>query len=69
MLGLYLHRDSPVHRWAASVKLGGLLLVTVAVLAAPGAWGPRRRGCWLSGWPGWPACPWGRWRGRCGRSC
>ncbi|MCM8737030.1 energy-coupling factor transporter transmembrane protein EcfT [Azospirillum sp. A1-3] len=39
MLGLYLHRESVIHRLPAGVKLGGLLLVTVAVLALPGAWG------------------------------
>lgn len=39
MLGLYLHRESPVHRWPAGVKLGGLLAVTVGVIAAPEAWG------------------------------
>lgn len=39
MLGLYLHRESVIHRLPAGAKLGGLLLVTVAVLALPGAWG------------------------------
>lgn len=39
MLGLYLHRESVIHRLPAGVKLGGLLLVTVAVLALPGPWG------------------------------
>lgn len=39
MLGLYLHRDSTVHRWPAGVKMGGLLAVTAGVLALPGAWG------------------------------
>ncbi len=34
--GLYLHRDSPVHRLPAGPKLGGLLAATAAVLAAPG---------------------------------
>ncbi|BAI75629.1 cobalt/nickel transport system permease protein (plasmid) [Azospirillum sp. B510] len=44
MLGLYLHRDSAVHRLPAWAKLGGLLLVTVAVLALPGAWGALAAG-------------------------
>ena len=44
MLGLYLHRDSPVHRWPAGVKMGGLLAVTVGVLALPGAWGAAAAG-------------------------
>ncbi|CAO3437505.1 energy-coupling factor transporter transmembrane component T family protein [Azospirillum doebereinerae] len=39
MLGLYLHRDSAVHRWPAGVKMGGLLAVTAGVMALPGAWG------------------------------
>lgn len=39
MLGLYLHRDSPVHAAPAGAKLGGLLLVAVLLLALPG-WGP-----------------------------
>lgn len=39
MLGLYLHRESVIHRLPAGAKLGGLLLVTVAVLALPGGWG------------------------------
>lgn len=39
MLGLYLHRDSPIHRLPAGVKMGGLLAVTVGVLILPGAWG------------------------------
>ncbi|MFS2009041.1 energy-coupling factor transporter transmembrane protein EcfT [Azospirillum sp. CT11-132] len=44
MLGLYLHRESVIHRLPAGVKLGGLLLVTVAVLALPGAWGALAAG-------------------------
>ncbi|SMH30390.1 energy-coupling factor transporter transmembrane component T family protein [Azospirillum agricola] len=44
MLGLYLHRESPVHRWPAGVKLGGLLAVTAAVLALPGVWGALAAG-------------------------
>ncbi len=44
MLGLYLHRESVIHRLSAGVKLGGLLLVTVAVLALPGAWGALAAG-------------------------
>ncbi|PWC89734.1 cobalt ABC transporter permease [Azospirillum sp. TSH100] len=39
MLGLYLHRESVIHRLPAGVKLGGLLLVTILVLALPGTWG------------------------------
>ncbi|CAO3359162.1 energy-coupling factor transporter transmembrane component T family protein [Azospirillum melinis] len=39
MLGLYLHRESVVHRLPAGAKLGGLLLVTILVLALPGGWG------------------------------
>lgn len=44
MLGLYLHRDSPVHRWPAGLKMGGLLAVTVGILALPGAWGAALAG-------------------------
>lgn len=39
MLGLYLHRESVVHRLPAGAKLGGLLLVTILILALPGGWG------------------------------
>ncbi|MBP2300952.1 energy-coupling factor transporter transmembrane component T family protein [Azospirillum picis] len=39
MLGLYLHRDSAVHRLPAGAKMGGLLLLTAVVLTLPGAWG------------------------------
>lgn len=39
MLGLYLHRDSPIHRLGAGVKMGGLLAATLLVLALPGAVG------------------------------
>lgn len=38
MLGLYLHRDSPVHAAPAGVKLGGLLLLAALVLLLPGPW-------------------------------
>ncbi|PGH55250.1 cobalt ABC transporter permease [Azospirillum palustre] len=44
MLGLYLHRESVVHRLPAGAKLGGLLLVTVLVLALPGGWGALAAG-------------------------
>ncbi|MBY6264139.1 energy-coupling factor transporter transmembrane protein EcfT [Azospirillum sp. 412522] len=44
MLGLYLHRESVIHRLPAGVKLGGLLLVTMVVLALPGAWGALAAG-------------------------
>ena len=44
MLGLYLHRDSAIHRLPAGAKLGGLLLVTIIVLALPGAWGAAAAG-------------------------
>lgn len=44
MLGLYLHRESVIHRLAAGAKLGGLLLVTIIVLALPGAWGAAAAG-------------------------
>ncbi|KAA0594172.1 biotin transport system permease protein [Azospirillum lipoferum] len=44
MLGLYLHRESVIHRLPAGAKLGGLLLVTVAVLALPSAWGALAAG-------------------------
>ncbi|CBS90004.1 energy-coupling factor transporter transmembrane component T family protein [Azospirillum lipoferum] len=44
MLGLYLHRESVIHRLPAGAKLGGLLLVTVVVLALPGAWGAAAAG-------------------------
>ena len=39
MLGLYLHRESVIHRLPAGAKLGGLLLVTIIVLGLPGVWG------------------------------
>ncbi|MCG5240979.1 energy-coupling factor transporter transmembrane component T family protein [Azospirillum doebereinerae] len=44
MLGLYLHRDSAVHRWPAGVKMGGLLAVTAGVMTLPGAWGAALAG-------------------------
>lgn len=44
MLGLYLHRESVIHRLPAGAKLGGLLLVTIVVLALPGAWGALTAG-------------------------
>ena len=44
MLGLYLHRESAIHRLPAGAKLGGLLLVTILVLALPGAWGALAAG-------------------------
>ena len=44
MLGLYLHRESVIHRLPAGAKLGGLLLVTIIVLALPGAWGAAAAG-------------------------
>lgn len=44
MLGLYLHRESVIHRLPAGAKLGGLLLVTVIALALPGAWGALAAG-------------------------
>ncbi|MGA1860029.1 energy-coupling factor transporter transmembrane protein EcfT [Azospirillum sp. 11R-A] len=44
MLGLYLHRESVVHRLPAGAKLGGLLLVTILVLALPGSWGALAAG-------------------------
>ncbi|MBP2310584.1 energy-coupling factor transporter transmembrane protein EcfT [Azospirillum melinis] len=44
MLGLYLHRESVVHRLPAGAKLGGLLLVTILVLALPGGWGALAAG-------------------------
>lgn len=44
MLGLYLHRESAIHRLPAGAKLGGLLLVTIVVLALPGAWGAAAAG-------------------------
>lgn len=36
MLGLYLHRESPVHAAPAVVKMGGLLLLAALVLLLPG---------------------------------
>ena len=44
MLGLYLHRDSVIHRLGAGVKMGGLLAATLAVLALPGALGALAAG-------------------------
>ncbi|PWC37925.1 energy-coupling factor transporter transmembrane component T [Azospirillum sp. TSO35-2] len=44
MLGLYLHRDSAIHRLPAGVKMGGLLLLTLVVLALPGGWGALAAG-------------------------
>ncbi|RJF79145.1 energy-coupling factor transporter transmembrane protein EcfT [Azospirillum cavernae] len=44
MLGLYLHRDSAVHRLGAGVKMGGLLAATLVVLALPGALGALAAG-------------------------
>lgn len=44
MLGLYLHRESVIHRLPAGAKLGGLLLVTIVVLVLPGAWGALAAG-------------------------
>ncbi|MBK1842547.1 energy-coupling factor transporter transmembrane protein EcfT [Azospirillum sp. YIM B02556] len=44
MLGLYLHRESVIHRLPAGAKLGGLMLVTVIVLTLPGAWGALAAG-------------------------
>lgn len=44
MLGLYLHRESVIHRLPAGAKLGGLLLVTVLVLVLPGGWGALAAG-------------------------
>ncbi|WP_376959811.1 energy-coupling factor transporter transmembrane protein EcfT [Azospirillum sp. A26] len=44
MLGLYLHRELVVHRLPAGAKLGGLLLVTILVLALPGGWGALAAG-------------------------
>ncbi|AWB09101.1 energy-coupling factor transporter transmembrane protein EcfT (plasmid) [Azospirillum humicireducens] len=44
MLGLYLHRESVIHRLPAGAKLGGLLLVTAVVLTLPGAWGAAAAG-------------------------
>lgn len=44
MLGLYLHRDSVIHRLPAGAKLGGLLLATALVLALPGTWGAMAAG-------------------------
>ncbi|WP_343055043.1 energy-coupling factor transporter transmembrane protein EcfT [Azospirillum oleiclasticum] len=40
ILGLYLHRDSPVHRWPAGAKLAALVAATVGLLAWPGWTGP-----------------------------
>ncbi|MFP5518128.1 MAG: energy-coupling factor transporter transmembrane component T family protein [Alphaproteobacteria bacterium] len=44
MLGLYLHRESAIHRLPAGAKLGGLLLVTILVLTLPGGWGAAAAG-------------------------
>lgn len=44
ILGLYVHRESPVHRWPAGVKLGGLVAATVGLLAWPGWSGPAAGG-------------------------